>query len=174
MKTESKRGGVFARSQIHKQGLWHRIVVVAILDKDNDILMQQRSKNKDKNPNVWDISVTGHISSGQDSLSAACREIREEIGLKIKEQELRYMFSYRKEQFVNESHFDRQYYDFFILRKQKIDISKIQIQASEVQQVRMVSMTELAKMIEKKKVVERDETYQCLFDFLKFCGNKDK
>lgn len=162
---ESKRG-VLTRSQIHKQGLWHRIIVVAIVDKDNNVLMQQRSKTKDKNPDMWDISVTGHISVGQDGLSAACREIQEELGTDVEEKELRYMFSYRKEQFVNENHFDRQFYDFFVLRKKHIDLNKIKIQESEVQQVKMIAESELIKMIKEKKVVERDETYKCLFDFL--------
>ena len=28
---------------------------------------------------MWDISVTGHLSAGQDSLTAATREISEEV-----------------------------------------------------------------------------------------------
>ena len=35
--------------------------------------------NKDKNPGLWDISVAGHVSAGQDAISAAVREIYEEI-----------------------------------------------------------------------------------------------
>ena len=79
------------------------------------------------------------------------------------------MFSYRKEQKVNEKHFDRQYYDFFVLRKSKIDLSKIKFQESEVQKLKLVSISELQDMIEKKQVVERDETYKALFEYLFRC-----
>lgn len=65
-----KTGEVLPRDVVHKQGLWHRIIVVAIVNEKNEILMQQRSDDKDKNPGMWDISVTGHISAGQDSLMA--------------------------------------------------------------------------------------------------------
>ena len=66
-----KTGEILPRSEIHKKGLWHRAIVVAIINENNEILLQQRSANKEKNANMWDISVAGHISSGQDSLSAA-------------------------------------------------------------------------------------------------------
>lgn len=168
-----KTGEVLSRNEVHKRGLWHRIIVVAIIDGQNRILMQQRSANKDKNPNMWDISVTGHISTGQDSLNAAYREINEEVsidlGYKVDIKDFRYMFSYRKEQKVNENHFDRQYYDFFILRKTKIDLTKIKFQESEVQQLKLISIPELQAMIENNQVVERDETYKTLFEHLFRC-----
>ncbi len=111
-----KTGEILPRSEVHRRGLWHRIIVVAIINEKNEILLQQRSHNKDKNPDMWDISITGHISSGQDSLSAAAREINEEVsvnlGYSIDIKEFRYMFSFRKEQYVNEKHIDKQYYDF--------------------------------------------------------------
>ena len=47
-----KPGEVLSRDEVHKKGLWHRIIVVAIIDGQNKILMQQRSANKDKNPNM--------------------------------------------------------------------------------------------------------------------------
>ena len=168
-----KTGEILSRPEVHKRGLWHRIIVVAIIDGQNRILMQQRSANKDKNPNMWDLSVTGHISAGQDSLSAAYREINEEVsvdlGYKVDIKDFRYMFSYRKQHKVNEDHFDRQYYDFFILRKPKIDIAKMKYQESEVQKLKLVSVPELQEMIENKVIVERDETYKALFEYLFRC-----
>lgn len=68
-----KTGEVLSRSEIHKRGLWHRLIVVAVINEKNEILMQQRSKNKEKNPNMWDISAAGHIGAGQTALSAAAR-----------------------------------------------------------------------------------------------------
>ena len=99
--------------------------MVAIVNEKNEILIQQRSHNKDKNPDMWDISVAGHISAGQDSLSAAAREINEEIsvllGYRTEIKDFRYMYCFRKEQVFKKDFIERQFYDFFILRTNGID-----------------------------------------------------
>lgn len=77
-------GEVLPRNEIHKRGLWHRAIVVAIVNENNQILLQQRSENKEKNAGMWDISVAGHISAGQDALSAAAREINEEVSVLLR------------------------------------------------------------------------------------------
>lgn len=60
----NKTGEILTREQIHKKGLCYRIVVIAIIDEKGNILMQQRSKNKSKNPGKWDVASAGHVSSG--------------------------------------------------------------------------------------------------------------
>lgn len=42
-------GEVLPRDEIHKKGLWHRAIVVAIINENNQILLQQRSLTKVKN-----------------------------------------------------------------------------------------------------------------------------
>ena len=165
-----KTGEILPRSEVHKRGLWHRIIVVAIINEKNEILIQQRSHNKDKNPDMWDISVTGHLSAGQDSLTAAAREISEEVsvslGYSIDIKDFRFMFSFRKEQEVNKNHFDRQYYDFFILRKNGLNENDIKFQVSEVQAIKFVNINELNEMREQNLLVERDECYDELSAYL--------
>ena len=128
-----KTGEILPRKEVHKKGLWHRIIVVAIVNEKNEVLIQQRSENKDKNPGMWDISVTGHLSAGQDSLTAATREISEEVsvslGYSVEVRDFRFMFSYRKEEKVNDDHYDRQFYDFFILRQNGLTADNIRFQA---------------------------------------------
>lgn len=41
-------GEVLPRSEVHKRGLWHRAIVVAIVNEKNEILLQQRSDKKKK------------------------------------------------------------------------------------------------------------------------------
>lgn len=165
-----KTGQILSRKEVHKQGLWHRIIVVTIINEKNEILLQQRSHNKDKNPDMWDISVTGHLSAGQDSLTAATREISEEVGVSlgysVDVKDFRFMFSYRKEEYVNENHFDRQYYDFFILRQTGINENNIRFQSSEVQAIKFVTISELNYMREENLLVNRDECYDALAEYL--------
>ena len=165
-----KTGKIVTRSEVHKKGLWHRSIVVAIVNENNQILMQQRSYKKEKNAGMWDISVAGHISSGQDSLAAASREINEEVainlGFNVDIKEFRYMFSFRKEQFIKEDFIERQFYDFFILRKNGLKIENIKVQESEVEQVKFVNISELNQMIENNEIVERDAVYKELMNYL--------
>lgn len=165
-----KTGEILPRSEVHKKGLWHRIIVVAIINEKNEILLQQRSNDKDKNPGMWDISVIGHLSAGQDSLMAATREISEEVsvslGYSVNVKDFRFMFSYRKEEKVNENHFDRQFYDFFILRQAGLNNENIKFQSSEVQAIKFVTISELNEMREQNLFVNRDECYEALSEYL--------
>lgn len=165
-----KTGEVLTRNEIHKRGLWHRAIVVAIVNEKNQILMQQRSYKKDKNAGMWDISVAGHISTGQDALAAASREINEEVsvnlGFNVDIKDFRYMFSYRKEQVIKEDYIERQFYDFFVLRKNTLKVENIRIQESEVEQVKFVDISELNQMIENNELVERNAVYKELMNYL--------
>ena len=165
-----KTGELLTRKEIHKRGLWHRAIAVAVINEQNQILVQQRSFKKEKNTGMWDISVAGHISSGQDALSAASREINEEIsvnlGFNVDIKEFRYMFSYRKEEILKENYIERQFYDFFILRKNGLRTEDIKVQESEVEQIKFVSVSELNEMIENKEIVERTPIYKELMNYI--------
>lgn len=163
-------GEVLPRSEVHKRGLWHRSIVVAIINEKNEILLQQRSLNKEKNAGMWDISVAGHISSGQDALSAAAREINEEVsvllGYRTEIKDFRYMYCFRKEQKFSENFIERQFYDFFILRTSGVDDKTLYFQKEEVQAVKFVNLSTLQKLIENNELVERPEIYSILTNFL--------
>ncbi len=81
-----------ARSEIHgNPSLVHRVVHVLVFDARGRLLLQKRSKNKDVAPGKWDTSVGGHVSPGEDTESAALREMREELGI----QAVKLAFLYR-------------------------------------------------------------------------------
>ncbi len=163
-------GEVLPRDEVHKRGLWHRAIVVAIINEKNEVLLQQRSFNKEKNAGMWDISVAGHISTGQDSLSAAAREINEEVsvllGYRTEIKDFRYMYCFRKEQKFGENFIERQFYDFFILRTSGVDDKTLYFQKEEVQAVKFVDLLEIQKMVDNNEIVERPEVYKVLTNFL--------
>lgn len=165
-----KTGEILSREEIHKKGLWHRSILVAIINQKNEILLQQRSSKKEKNAGMWDISVAGHISTGQDSLSAAAREINEEVsislGYNIDIKSFRYMFSFRTQQKFLNDFIENQFYDFFILRKENLDIKDIRMQESEVQAIKFVTVNELIDMCDKKIIVDRKPVYDELINYL--------
>ncbi len=163
-------GEILSRAEVHKRGLWHRAIVVAIINEKNEILLQQRSDNKATNAGMWDISVAGHLSAGQDSLSAAAREINEEVsvllGYRTEIKDFRYMYCYRKEQKFRDDYIERQFYDFFILRTSGVDDKTLFFQKEEVQAVKFVDILTIQKMIENNEIVQRPEVYNILTNFL--------
>ncbi len=87
-KSETKR-------DIKKGGIWHHTVHVWMLNNENQLLLQRRAVDKSLYPNLWDISVGGHIRSGETKERAAIREISEEILLELSEDRLEYQYSIR-------------------------------------------------------------------------------
>ena len=163
----NKTGEILTREQIHKKGLCHRIVVIAIIDEKGNILMQQRSKNKSKNPGKWDVASAGHVSSGQTSTEAAIRETLEEVGIKVNEKKLEYIITYKNKENVEEDYIDNEIYDCYIVKREQIDLTDIKMQESEVEQVKLCNLKEFSEIIESGNIMERDEFYKKIIKYLK-------
>jgi len=73
------------RGEVHAQKLMHRAVHVFVHDKKGQLLLQKRSMFKDVHPGTWDSSVAGHVDAGEDYLTAAIRELDEEMGIRVDE-----------------------------------------------------------------------------------------
>lgn len=119
---------------------------------------------------MWYLSVAGHITTGQDSLNASAREINEDVsvilGYNVEVKDFRYMYSFRKQQKFSEEFIERQFYAFFILRKNDLDIKNIRFQSSEVQDIKFVNINELNVMRENNLMVKRHECYDELQNYL--------
>ena len=86
-------GKIAERTAAHKQGLRHRTSHVCILRERAgkvEVLLQKRSQNKDSFPGCYDISSAGHIPAGVDFIPSALRELKEELGCSVSENELIY------------------------------------------------------------------------------------
>jgi isopentenyl-diphosphate Delta-isomerase len=71
------------RSIIHAQKLRHRAIHILLRNACGEVFLQKRSPLKDKNPNRWDTSCSGHVDSGEDYDTAAVRELYEELGVRM-------------------------------------------------------------------------------------------
>lgn len=84
--------GQDTRENAHKKGLLHQVVHCWVIEESQDgrfVYMQQRAEFKDF-PLLFDITVGGHIDAGEVVEDAMLREIREEIGLDLKIDDLKY------------------------------------------------------------------------------------
>lgn len=164
-------GEIITREEAHRSGKFHRAIIIAIVNAENKVLIQKRSKNKKKRPGMWDISVAGHVSSGQDSLSAAMRETSEEVKVDfrwdIAAKDFRYMFSYRCMEEFNDGTIENQFYDFFIMREVKIESAEnVQFQEEEVEEVKLVSPSELDWILKNEPNFVQRPIYTSLINYL--------
>ncbi len=82
------------RQECHgNPALIHRTAHVIVFNQAGDaVLLQKRSENKDIQPGKWDTAVGGHLAEGEDYLSGACREMSEELGVKVEPEDLEHLF----------------------------------------------------------------------------------
>lgn len=138
-------GEIATRDECHKKGLWHRAVYAFIIDDKGNILLQKRSENKKLWPNMWDVTVGGHVDAGEFGRQALIREVKEELGIEIKDDDVKYLISSTS---INEQGdiINKHYNEYYLITK-NIDISDIKIQKEEVSEVRYFSKDELLKRI---------------------------
>lgn len=138
-------GKIASREECHKKGYWHRAVYAFIIDNNGMILLQKRSENKKLWPNMWDVTVGGHVDSGEFGRQALIREVREELGIQISDDDIKYIVGStsinRQENIIN-----KHYNECYLITK-NVDISNITVQKEEVEDVKYFSKEELLKRI---------------------------
>jgi len=81
---------VMSLSEVHKQHLRHRSVMVLAYDAQGKVFLQKRSESKPVYPGRWDLSATGHVRAGESSEDAALRELAEGLGIEAQTLKLRH------------------------------------------------------------------------------------
>lgn len=85
--------GTAMLEQAHKEGLWHKNFHCWIV-ANGKVWLQKRS-TVDFFPNKFDISAAGHLEAGETPKQAGCREIEEELGFEVDENNFEKMFTYK-------------------------------------------------------------------------------
>ncbi len=80
----NKTGAVIERENCDmlQPGQYHLVVHIFIRNSKDQWFLQRRSLTKSFMPGEWDVTA-GAVSSGEDALTAALRETREEIGIDL-------------------------------------------------------------------------------------------
>ena len=75
------------------EGKLHR-AITAVLFKKGKILIQKRSKNKPLWPMFWDGTCSTHPFENESYEGCGSRRLKEEMGIEIKEKDLRVLYKY--------------------------------------------------------------------------------
>lgn len=89
-----KTGRTAPRGASLAQGELHLGVAVILTNGKGEIFCTHRSTEKQLFPGWWE-NTNGGVLAGEDSLSAAVRELREETGLVLSQEELTFLYRYQ-------------------------------------------------------------------------------
>lgn len=136
------------RDQCHAEGLWHRACSGFILDAEGNVLLQLRSKDKKTDPLKWDAPVAGHIDAGEWGRETIARETKEELGIDISDDDIKYYCGTTSERLmpgIVERHFN----EYYIVTK-NVDVNNLTLQPEEVADAKYFSADEVIAMIDSK------------------------
>lgn len=142
------------KSEAHKYGLLHRSAHVWVYNSKGEILIQLRAKNKLLFPNAWDITAAGHVGAGEKTIDAGIRELKEELGIEVKESDLDFLETH-KEEIVYNDILNNEFYSIYIT-KLDIDPKNLTLQKEEVADVKFIELNELERdlKLNPKKYVQ--------------------
>ncbi|MBQ8425796.1 MAG: NUDIX domain-containing protein [Clostridia bacterium] len=161
------------KSIAHKNGLWHTSIHGFLVNSKNEILLQQRSKNKDLYPSKWDMSFSGHVSAGENTISSAIRECYEEIGIVITKEQLELLFTFKENLRYKEIN-NNEFVDVFLC---KIDFNEnsFKKQDEEVDDLKIIPLEKYIEMLKNNNdtLVPHYEEYKMLVPILSNLLKKD-
>ena len=97
-------------SYVFKKGEYHIVTDVFIFNEKNQLLLTQRVPSK-KGGLLWE-GTGGSVLAGESSIQAICREIKEELGIIVNQDELK-LFKHLRRDEVKSPRFK----DLWILKK---------------------------------------------------------
>ncbi len=150
------------KSEAHRLGLFHASVHIWLYTNEAELLLQKRAKDKDTYPELWDISVAGHVGTGEKPEDCAIREIEEEIGLSITKNDLEFIGTYRAEKKPKPDLFDNELH-YIYLSKLHIKPTNFRLQKEEVSDLKFIDFKTFREEVlfhkKKQNYVPHDTEY---------------
>lgn len=85
-------GQISTRPEAHQQALWHRVTAIWIFRGRQEILTFRLGDTKDLDlRGKWTSTMGGHLAQGEDAITNAVREIKEELGVTVDPSQLAFV-----------------------------------------------------------------------------------
>lgn len=136
-------GRTHVRGEDLPQGTYHRTVEIFTVNSRGELLLTLRAPDKIPFPNMWEVTG-GSVVAGEDSLTAAGRELREETGIDARAGEVEFLMTNRGKTVLM---------DIYLVRKDA-EISDLTMQAGETVAARWVTFAEFERMIGNGEIPE--------------------
>lgn len=147
-----------ARGAVHRAGDWHVAFgcwVVRRGERGAEVVLQRRSDTKDVWPGHFDTSASGHVRFGE-RLAEAAREVEEELGLRVRIEELATLPPYRQEDHHPNGLIDREHHDLHLWRCD-LPLEAYRPSKTEVSGLLAVPLAELADLAEGRREIVKTE-----------------
>jgi isopentenyl-diphosphate Delta-isomerase len=72
--------GLMPKLEAHQKAVLHRAFSVFVLNNKNQIMLQQRAKEKYHSPLLWTNTCCSHQKEGESNIKAGTRRLEEEMG----------------------------------------------------------------------------------------------
>lgn len=134
---------ILEREELHNRGKLHNEVTIYVINNNGEILLQRRSSNRRFCPNKLGV-IAGHIEYNETPIEGAIRELKEEIGLRVKKNDINFLYDRYlvKERFNN--HFMYSFYT--ICNKSE---KEFKIQKEELSYVKWYNIDKVINMIKE-------------------------
>lgn len=159
-KYREKTGKEHIRGEAIPDGFYHLVVHVWIRNSKGEYLISQRSASRPTFPLMWEC-VGGSVVKGESSVEGAIREAKEEVGLDLKEEDGRLLFSkirgtdYKYECKVFNDIMDVWLFDY------DGELRLEEATTDEVAACKWMTVSEIRKLYEEKKLVQTLDYFFC-------------
>ncbi len=163
--TGEKTGETISKNKAHQNGIWHSSIHILLINEDKTkILLQKRCPDKKLYPNMWDITVGGHITTGEEPLISAKRELAEELGLDSEKFEFQFLNKI-KEEFLSNGVNSKEFVYVYLI-KSDVDLEDIIVQVEEVSEARWFTKEELLTLIANDEIINHKEEFELIKNIL--------
>lgn len=160
-------GKTETRKKCHKEGLWHKAVVVFIINSKGQVLLQKRSANKKTWPNTWDVTAGGNVLAGEFGFQAIIRECKEELGIELNKNDITFLGSVISTKNNN-------YFNEYYVANKEIDITKLKLQEEEVSDVKWIDEDEIIQRIKNNYdgITDKEGCWEYLIKYYEMFDKK--
>jgi len=109
--TEDNVVGTMQKMEAHVKGRLHRAFSVFIFNTAGALLLQQRAHDKYHSAGKWTNTCCSHPKVGEDTLDAANRRLREEMGMACElEHEFSFVYQAEMPEGISENEYDHVFF----------------------------------------------------------------
>ena len=142
-----------------------QFIYVSLVLIRKEYYYKKRSAEKFFFPSIWDISVGGHITAGDEPEETVLREAQEELDIDTSKYKLEYITRVQ-EDFINNGITSNEFVYVYKLFAD-IDIDTIHLQEEEVSDCRWFTKKEFKELIKNKKIINHAEEFKIINKILK-------
>jgi isopentenyl-diphosphate delta-isomerase len=106
--------GTGNKLEVHQKGILHRAFSVFVWNKQGQLMMQQRAKEKYHTPGLWSNTCCSHPKPGEDTEAGAHRRLQEEMGFDCElKEEMTVIYHSRFENDLTEHEYDHVFFGHY-------------------------------------------------------------